>query len=154
MYFFGMDAEQTLSHAIDWMADDRDDEAEALLVDFMAQLREQMDGSEADAGRYYYWGRSLSLLDEPEQALLRFEKSLEAQPDHEGSWWETASILLYDLDRPESALVILEQRLLPLRPDYPLYVEARESAQTLIRHLPPPGASEMPESGPPEAGTP
>ena len=118
---------------MDLMADFRDKEAEAELNNLIARLKSRMNATVIDADRYYYWGRGLSLLEEPEQALLRFEQALQLMPDHEGALWETVTLLLYDLERPEGAKSILEQRLLPLQPGYGLYEEALAASETLIR---------------------
>lgn len=128
-----MDAEESLNSAMDLMADFRDSEAEEELNSLIKRLKSGMNATAIDADRYYYWGRGLSLLEEPEQALLRFEQALQLKPDHEGALWETVTLLLYELERPEGAKSILEQRLLPLQPGYGLYQEALAASDTLIR---------------------
>lgn len=128
-----MDCDKALGEAIDLMADGRDAEAETALEEFIRGLKAGMDATAGDAERYYWWGRSLSLLEEPEQALLRFEEALQLRPDHEGSLWETVRILLHDLDRPQGAKAILERSLLPLRPGHAPYREALAAAETLLR---------------------
>ena len=127
MFSHAPDPEKILSDAIDLLADERQDEAETLINAFTAALKGAMNGSDADADRYYWWGRALSLLDEWEQALLRYESALQINPDHEAALWETAVILMDERDRPES------ERLLKLKPGHPEYVEALASAETLIR---------------------
>jgi tetratricopeptide (TPR) repeat protein len=127
------DPEQILGDAIDLIVDFREEEAEEMLNAFTAALKAAMNGSDADAQRYYYWGRALALLDEWEQALLRFESALHVLPDHEPSLWETAMILMDELDKPESAKTILQERLLKLKPHNPAYKEALASAEALIR---------------------
>src|ERR1700722_443646 len=127
------DIEELLNKALDLMADFRDEEGEEEINSLIKQLKSNMDATVGDADRYYYWGRGLSLIEEPEQALLRFEKALQIKPDHEGALWETVTLLLYELERPEGAKAVLEQTLLPLHPGYELYEEALEAAHTLIR---------------------
>jgi tetratricopeptide (TPR) repeat protein len=127
------DPEQILSDAIDLIVDDRQGEAENLLAAFTTALRQAMNGTEADAHRYYLWGRALELQDEWEQALLRFESALNLLPDHEPSLWETAMVLMDELDKPELAKTVITERLLKLKPDHPEYVEALASAEALIR---------------------
>jgi tetratricopeptide (TPR) repeat protein len=127
------DPEKILADAIDLIVDDRQEEAEEMINAFTGALNSAMNGSDADAQRYYYWGRALSLLDEWEQALLRYESALNLQPDHEPSLWETVVILMDELDKPESAKAILQERLLKLRPEHPEYREALASAEVLIR---------------------
>ncbi len=128
-----VDPEKILSDAIDLIADEREQEAEEMLNAFVAALKGAMNGSDADAQRYYWWGKALSLQDEWEQALLRFERAIEIDPDHEAALWETASILMDALDKPESARAILQERLLKLSPGNADYAEALASAEALIR---------------------
>jgi tetratricopeptide (TPR) repeat protein len=127
------DPEQILNDAIDLLADDRQEEAETMLNAFAATLKAAMNGSEADAERYYFQGRALALLDEWEQSLLRFEQALQIKPDHEPALWETVVILMDELDKPELAKTLLEQRLLVLKPQDETYTEALASAEVLIR---------------------
>ena len=127
------EAEDALNTAMDLMADFRDEEALEELNTLISSLKSGMNATVVDADRYYYWGRGLSLMEEPEQALLRFEQALQLNPDHEGALWETVTLLLYELERPEGAKSILEQRLMPLRPGYGLYEEALAASGTLIR---------------------
>jgi tetratricopeptide (TPR) repeat protein len=128
-----LDPEQILSDAIDLIVDDRIEEAETLLAAFTGALRSAMNGTEADAQRYYLWGRALELQDEWEQALLRFESALNLVPDHEPSLFETAMVLMDELEKPESAKTVIEERLLKLKPNHPEYLEALASAEALIR---------------------
>ena len=128
-----MNGEKALNQAMDLIADFRQSEAEEVLQGLIGDLRDGMDGTVADADRHFCWGRALYLLEEPEQALLRFEQALQILPDHEYALWEMASILLHDLDKPESAKSLLEQRLMRLRPSHPPYAEALAAAETLIR---------------------
>ena len=127
------DPEQILGDAIDLIADSRDAEAEDMLNAFILTLKASMNGSEGDAERYYYWGRALGLQEEWEQALLRLESALQLKPNHEGALWETVTILMDALEKPESAKSVLEQRLLPLNPKDENYLEALASAEALIR---------------------
>lgn len=127
------DPEKILSDAIDLIVDERVEEAETLLAAFTGALKAAMNGTEADAHRYYLWGRALELQDEWEQALLRFESALNLLPDHEPSLWETAMILMDELEKPESAKTVIAERLLKLKPGHPEYLEALASAEALIR---------------------
>jgi tetratricopeptide (TPR) repeat protein len=128
-----VDPEKILSDAVDLIVDGRDAEAEEMLNAFTAALKGAMNGADADAQRYYWWGKALTLQEEWEQALLRFERAIELDPDHQGALWETATILMDALDKPESARTILKERLLKLDPGNADYAEALASADTLIR---------------------
>ncbi len=137
-----MDYEATLNQALDLLADGEDAKAERILQGIIDHVKARLTRTGSDLGFHYYWGRALTAMDEPEQALLRFEKALEIDPGHEPTLWETASIFLHDLDRPESAAALLKENLLPSNPDNPLYVEALRLAEfTLrLRKEPPPGS--------------
>jgi tetratricopeptide (TPR) repeat protein len=128
-----MDYETVLSDAIDALADEEAKKAERILNELIENAKKGMDGSESDANRYFAWGRALRLLEEPEQALLRLEQVFGLKPNHEGALWETASILLHDLEKAELASEILEKRLLPLRPGDDLYQEALDIARFRLR---------------------
>lgn len=128
-----MDYESALNQALDLLADGEDRKARALLEGGIRDVKSRLAGSDADLDRYYYWGRFLTALEEYEQALLKFEKALKIDPGHEGSLWETASILLHDMDRPELAKALLAEKLLPLVPGNPLYTETLKEAEFLIR---------------------
>jgi tetratricopeptide (TPR) repeat protein len=150
-----MDYEIALNQALDLLADGEERKARGILEAGIKHVKAGLAGSDADLDRYYYWGRFLTAMEEYEQALLKFEKALKFDPGHEGSLWETASILLHDMDRPELAKALLAGKLLPLVPDNPLYVETLKEAEFLIRvrtSPPDPGANDEPDL-PPDGST-
>ena len=128
-----MDYEASLNQALDLLADGEDKKAETLLLGGVRHVKANLTGSESDLERYYYWGRFLTAMEEYEQALLKFEQALGYDPAHEGSLWETASILLHDMDRPELAKALLAEKLIPLCPGNILYTEALHEAEFLMR---------------------
>ncbi len=144
-----MDYETILNQALDLLADNEKRKAEKLLQSCIDDVKKNLIGmnSNLDCERYYYWGRCLTAMDEVEQALLKFEKVLQLDPDHEESLWEMASIFLHDMDRPESAKPILTERLLKLAPNNEFYKEAlREVEFNLkLRKAPPPLSKEEAE---------
>lgn len=144
-----MDYEASLNQALDLLADGEERKAKILLENGIRQVKADLTGGDADCGRYYYWGRFLTALEEFEQALLKFEKALQIDPAHEGSLWETASILLHDMDRPDLAKALLAEKLLPLAPGNPLYAETLKEAEFLLRvRTSPPEAPEEGEERP------
>lgn len=137
-----MDYEGTLNQALDLLADGDRRKADRLLQGLIDHVKARLSGDESDRDRHYYWGRALTAMDEPEQALLRFERALQIDPGHEPSLWETASIFMHDLDRPESARAVLADKLMPMSPDNALYRETLHAAEFALRLRkdPPPGA--------------
>lgn len=151
-----MDYEASLNQALDLLADGEEKKAKSLLEGGIKHVKANLTGDAADLDRYYYWGRFLTAMEESEQALLKFEKALGYEPAHEGSLWETASILLHDLDRPELAKTVLKEKLIPLAPGNTLYTETLKEAEFLMRVRtsppePPPESDGTPpeEEGPP-----
>jgi tetratricopeptide (TPR) repeat protein len=143
-----MDYEATLNQALDLLADGEDRKAERLLQGIIDHLKPRLTGSDADLEQYYFWGRALTAMDEPEQALLKFEKALAIDPSHEPSLWETASIFLHDLDRPESAVALLKEKLLPASPGNAMYAESLKAAEFALRlkKSPPPAGGKAPDA--------
>ena len=128
-----MDYESTLNHALDLIADGDQRRADRLLQGIIDHAKARLAGTPEDVDRYYYWGRALTAMDEPEQALLRFERALQIDAAHEPSLWETASIFLHELDRPESARALLAEKLLPMSPGNALYRESLHVAEFNLR---------------------
>jgi tetratricopeptide (TPR) repeat protein len=141
-----MDYEATLNQALDLLADGETRKADRLLQGLIDHAKARLSGGPDDLDRHYFWGRALTALEEPEQALLRFERALQIDPAHEPSLWETASIFLHELDRPETARAILADKLLPASPDNALYRESLVAAEFALklRKNPPPGAAGTP----------
>jgi tetratricopeptide (TPR) repeat protein len=141
-----MDYEAVLNQALDLIADGDEEKPEAMLQGIIDHVKARLDGTQADVGRYYYWGRALTAMDEPEQALLKFEKVLGLDPEHEPSLWETASIFLHDLEKPETAKLLLADKLIPMNPKNALYRESLRAAEFAVRLQkdPPSGAGTKP----------
>lgn len=128
-----MDYEIALNQALDCLADGDQRRADRLLQGIIDHAKSRLTGTEDDRDRHYYWGRALTAMEEPEQALLRFERALQIDPAHEASLWETASIFLHELDKPESARALLADKLVPLSPDNTLYRESLQLAEFTLR---------------------
>ncbi|MDB5104730.1 MAG: hypothetical protein JWP91_2419 [Fibrobacteres bacterium] len=128
-----MEYETNLNKALDLIADGEERKSERLLQGIIDDVKAKLDGTEGDINRYYFWGRALTAMEEPEQALLKFEKALGLDTSHEPSLWETASIFLHELDRPESAQALLAQKLLPMNPRNALYQETLKAAEFAVK---------------------
>lgn len=128
-----MDYESQLNRAFDLVADDRQNDAEELVEECIDHIKNHLDHGPGDAHRYFYWGLALLAIDEPEQALLRFEKALEIEPDNREFLWQTVSILLYDFQNASAANSILEKRLLPLEPDNEKYRDACNASRMMLK---------------------
>ncbi len=143
-----MDYEATLNQALDLLADGEEKKAGRILQTCIDTIKKNLTGTDSDLIQFYYWGRCLTAMEEAEQALLKFEKALAINPNHEGSLWETASILMHDMERPESAKPILAERLIKLFPENELYQESLRVVEfsLKLRKSPPPLESEDAEN--------
>jgi tetratricopeptide (TPR) repeat protein len=143
-----MDYEATLNQALDLLADGEKRKADRILQGCIDNIKKNLAGTDSDLIAYYYWGRCLTAMDEAEQALLKFERALTISPDHEGSLWETASILMHDLEQPASAKLILTEKLLKLHPANELYQESLRVVEfsLKLRKNPPPMDADDPEN--------
>jgi tetratricopeptide (TPR) repeat protein len=151
-----MDYEATLNQALDLLADGEERKAGRILQASIDDIKKHLTGTDSDLERFYFWGRCLTAMEEVEQALLKFEKALRIDPDHEGSLWETASIFFHDLDRAESAKPLLVDRLLKHHPNNELYQETLRAVDFAlkIRKSPPPLSKEEAEAEMPTSGGP
>ena len=129
--------DQLVCKAIDLMADGKGAEAEKTLEGAIARIRARL-ASETDDGTvarlHERKGDALALMAEHEQALLSYEEGLKRDPAGRDILWKIVSVLLENLERPEEALSILESNLLPLDPENPRYLEARDAARAQVRH--------------------
>ncbi|HNY29962.1 MAG TPA: hypothetical protein PKO15_03660 [Fibrobacteria bacterium] len=105
--------ENDIASAIDLIADGEDRRANILLDRSIQKLRLLSVGaSRKEALRL--WAICLSVQEEWEQSLLKYEQVLSIDPSDEDALWQTAQILLRNLENPEAARKVLEQRLLPI----------------------------------------
>jgi tetratricopeptide (TPR) repeat protein len=112
-------AEESLAQALDLFADGEDRKASILLDKLVQRLRLlSVGGDRLPALRL--WAIVLCAQEEWEQALLKYEQILSIASDDEDALWQSAQILLRNLERPEPARALIADRLLPLNrlPDY------------------------------------
>ncbi|MEK7392845.1 MAG: hypothetical protein AAB214_09785, partial [Fibrobacterota bacterium] len=79
----------------------------------------------------HLWALSLGVMEEWEQALLKYEQILSIEPSDEDALWESAQILLRQLEKPESARTLLSERLLPIS-RLPEYVDALRECEAAL----------------------
>ncbi len=143
-----MNYAEILNQAYDAFADSEDKKAERLLQSIMDHLKKNLNGSDEDANRYYYWGLCQTAIEEYEQALLKFETVLQWQPEHEDALWQIASIFIYNMEKPASAKTIVLDKLLKLNPEDERYKEAADWIRFYEKKpkMPPPDLSEEVEA--------
>lgn len=121
-----MTFEQKICAAIDDWVDGKDVEKTVFTIidEIKINLKEKKT-----AELYWYWGQSLEILDEYEQASLKFEEALKLSPNNKDMLWSLISLLLFSLQTPEPAKNLLKERLLPLDPSNEKYLDALATAE-------------------------
>ena len=104
--------EELICSAIDMLADNREKEAMELLQNCMELVKNNIQEKRDLADSYYTWGMCLSVMEEYEQAVLKFEQAVTHNKDHEASLWQIVSILFYNLEKASEAKSILEEKLM------------------------------------------
>lgn len=105
--------ETDIASAMDFIADGEERRANILLDRCIQKLRLLSVGaSRKEALRL--WAICLCIQEEWEQSLLKYEQVLSIDPADEDSLWQSAQILLRNLEKPEAARRVLEDRLLPI----------------------------------------
>ncbi len=122
--------EADISTAIDFCADGQDRRAVVLLEKCHQKLRFLSIGAHR-VEALGLWALSLGVMEEWEQALLKYEQILSIEPENEDALWQSAQILLRQLEKPESARILLSERLLPLNRT-PEYADALREAEAAL----------------------
>jgi len=126
--------EQQLAHAIDLYAEGEDAKADTRVERAVEALRGHFQGPER-RNALMLWAMALQMIREPQMALLRYEEILKDNPSDEEALWQSVQIFLIDLELPDSARKILEERLLPLS-DKQDYKDALHMARLAVGERP------------------
>lgn len=105
--------ETDIASAMDFIADGEERRANILLDRCIQKLRLLSVGASRKES-LRLWAICLCIQEEWEQSLLKYEQVLSIDPADEDSLWQSAQILLRNLEKPEAARRVLEDRLLPI----------------------------------------
>lgn len=122
--------EADISQAIDFCADGEERRAAVLLDRCNQKLRLLSVGAHR-LEALNLWALSLGVSEEWEQALLKYEQVLSIDPANEDALWQSAQIILRQLEKPESARTLLSERLLPIN-RLPEYVDALRECEAAL----------------------
>jgi tetratricopeptide (TPR) repeat protein len=122
--------ERDIALAIDAIVDDEERRAAVILAKCNARLRLLISGPRRiEALRL--WALSHCVSEEWEIALLKYEQILSIDGNDEDALWQSIQILLRQLEKPEPARTLLQERLLPLhRTDE--YIDALREAEAAL----------------------
>jgi tetratricopeptide (TPR) repeat protein len=107
------EAEELLNQAMDLWADG-DERRCGVLVDKVVQKLRLLVAGADRIQALRLWAVALSIQEEWEQVLLKYEQILSIHPDDEDALWQSVQVLLRSMERPEQARRLLVERLLPL----------------------------------------
>ena len=122
--------EADIATAMDYCADGEDRRAVVLLERCNQKLRLLSVGQHR-VEALKLWALSLAVLEEWEQALLKYEQILSIDSVDEESLWQASLILLRNMERPESARALIADRLLPLN-QLPEYLDALRECEAAL----------------------
>jgi tetratricopeptide (TPR) repeat protein len=126
--------EPLISKSLDLLADDEREEAYCLLQRCIAEAKSNIHNKKEELESYFAWGMCLNIMEEYEQAILKFEKVLQYNREYEDALWQISSILFYNLGKAETAKIILEERLIKQHPDNPLYKNTLLDVKSYLSH--------------------
>ena len=124
--------EEIMCRCVDLMAENNNKEAELLLNGCILKIKENIQKGIAEMESFYAWGMCLSILEEYEQAILKFEKVLDYNSNHEEALWQITDILFYHLGKAKTAQVILEEKLTKLNPGNSTYQKTLRDIQSYL----------------------
>ena len=125
-----------ICEAMDRFADGENEAAGLILDQCISDIKTELKNDHATEVDFYYWGMCLQLMEEPEQALLKFERVIQISPEHEDALWQITSILFYTNQSANTALSILENKLLKINPTKKEYLDAQQDIKIYLKHTP------------------
>jgi tetratricopeptide (TPR) repeat protein len=125
--------EEKINLAIDLLADDQTTQAESILQEVVGTLVQNPPHSSVAKEHFFTAGFCLELLEEFQQSLLQYEKALQADPSDDDLVWTMVQIMLFQLEQTQTAIAILQDRLLKSQPENEEFLEALRLAQKSVR---------------------
>jgi tetratricopeptide (TPR) repeat protein len=118
-----------ISEAIDLIASDCQDEANQKLEAIIDLIKKNLTHSNDDIPALLSWALCLELLEEFEQALLKYEDIIRLDPEQPDALWNITQLFLDYLSKPREAENILREKLLKSDPENPEYLNALKNAE-------------------------
>ena len=124
--------EDSINRAIDLIADGEEQTGQELLQETIDNIKSDIDAGSPGIHHYLAWGVALEVLEEYEQAILKYEKILQWEPENKQALYKIISVTYECLNNPETARTLLEKRLIPLDPENREYAELSGQLKQLI----------------------
>ena len=112
-----MNLDFTLNQALEQMANGQEDLAEKTL-DAMIQKIKELIKKTPESVFYLFWARALEVMDENEQAALKYEEAIQLDPRNTDAIWGFANLCLYSLQKPQMTVALIENQLFSIDPQF------------------------------------
>jgi len=109
--------EKMINKAIEFLADNKDESAQKIIDQCILSAQKNIKIKKDEPDSFFAWGMCLFLMEEYEQAILKFEKILTWEPDNEKALWQIVIILFHYLGKTQTAGIILREKLIKIDPD-------------------------------------
>ncbi len=127
-----MNYHDSLCKAIDTLVLHGSEAAENELIPYFDSLKKELKDSPERAREIElldWWGQGLEVLEEYEQALLKYQRIIEIDWSNKEVLFRMAQLFMHALQKPKHAISILEDKLLKWEPENEEYLNALEEAQ-------------------------
>ena len=130
-----MNYNDAIAKGIDFLVLDQQDEADLafqkVIVSLKAELKDTKDRNKK-IELNLWWARTLELMEEYEQALIRYQKALEIDYSNREILYRIASLFVHSLSKPQHAIPLLEEKLLKWDPENEEYQDLLDHAKNGI----------------------
>ena len=128
-----MNFHDTLANAIDTLVTQGNEAAEKALEPYFSEIKKQLNAKpkkEKSVELLNWWGQGLEIIDEHEQALLKYQRIIEVDWGNREVLFRMVNLFMYSMHKPEHAVPILEEKLLEWDPENQEYQDALDAAKS------------------------
>ncbi len=125
--------EEKINAAIDLFADGNETQFHTDMEELINKLKDEFKTAKLTPQDVLEtWALCLTLTDDFELALLKYEEALKLDPLNDELVWKMVEILLHNQQEPSSAKTLLTERLLKNEPENEDYLEALKMADLAL----------------------
>ncbi len=126
-----MNYSEKINKAIDIIVDGDEEGGKKALQSVVSFLKKEVK-KKPTVAHLKAWALCYEVMEEYEQAILRYEKVLMIENDNEEALWRIASLCVDCLNKPEPAVAILKNRLLKINPESEIYKTSLAELERLV----------------------
>jgi tetratricopeptide (TPR) repeat protein len=124
-----MNYEHELATAINLLIEDQIEAFETHLQKIFKSIKADIKQDPQNPQFEFWWAVGLEIRGDFDQALLKYEKSLEKNPLFLDSWIGLTRILLEEMEKDQESLDLLEQKIMPLNNQDPRVLDLYDKAR-------------------------